>query len=92
MQKVLPLSISEIREEIFVECAFSGGGESANNYLPPPMSILALDGAAFVEAAFLTYLGKLPDSAEFAYFSHAIVDGIDKLSLIDRLQNMPSRL
>ena len=49
-------------------------------------SLLALDGALFVAAAYQTLLGRLPDQTGFAQFSAELAKGRTKLSVLHCMQ------
>ncbi len=56
--------------------------------LPLP-ALLALDGAGFIEAAYATVLGRLPDDAGIQYFTAELARQTSKIELLGRLQASP---
>ena len=66
-----------------------GTGKTASSQAVRPLplsSLLALDGALFIVAAYQTLLGRLPDQTGFTIFSSELAKGRTKLSILRCLQ------
>ena len=99
---VAALTTDEIKDELWLEIArYNARPNSRAALLPhalqappaPPSApmtlpaLLALDGAAFIDAAYQTILGRAPDDAGIAYFMRAQAAGVSKIVLLGGLQH-----
>ena len=102
--QVPPVTAAEITDEIWLEVArrHAEGGPSralvqqAAPTPPPAMlapvplqALLALDGTAFIEAAYATVLGRPADEVGLAHLSAELAHGREKTELLANLQNSP---
>ena len=93
-----PITAADIKDEIWLEIARHRTGAAPPRQAlqvqpePPPQgplplgSLLALDGAAFVDAAYRTVLGRAADHAGAAYFMREMAAGRSKVVLLGQLQ------
>lgn len=99
---VAALTTDEIKDELWLEIArYNARPNSRAALLPqalqgPPSTpagpmtlpaLLALDGAAFIDAAYRTILGRAPDDAGIAYFMREHAAGVSKIVLLGGLQH-----
>ena len=93
------ITAAEIQDEVWLEVARQHAvgqpprpAAAAGPSPAPAMSlpdILALDGAAFIEAAYAAVLGRPADTTGLADLSAELAGGADKTDLLLRLQSSP---
>jgi SAM-dependent methyltransferase len=95
---VAPITKADITDELWLEIArYRAGGipasrapeqtPSLGDMRLPLTTLLALDGMAFVEAAYRTILARAPDDAGAAYFMREMATGGSKVVLLGQLQH-----
>ena len=97
-----PLTADDIKDELWLEVArhyaFATPNQAAAPASPPsPPSVvdlplptlLTLDGAAFVNGAYQTVLGRAPDDAGAANLLQKMTSGMSKILLLGQLQTSP---
>ena len=98
---IAPLSAADIKDEIWLEIGRYNAeapprrqaAQQQVQAAPQPVvgplalpALLALDGAAFIRAAYQTVLERAPDEAGIAHFTRQMEAGVSKIVLLGGLQ------
>ncbi len=102
MHEVSPITKADIEDELWQEITRQrtvapamtpaepkrdrGPALAAADGRLPLAALLKLDGAAFVDAAYQTILGRAADAAGVAYFTREMAAGVSKVVLLGQLQ------